>query len=295
MKNEPLFSILMANYNNAEYIKEAINSVLNQTYSNWELIIIDDASTDNSLEIIKPYLKDKRIRLFEHKKNKDCGATKRECVKKSNGELFGILDSDDVLHKDALKIMIKFHKENLDCGLIYSNYYECDGNLKIKNIAPYVGKVEKGKSNIHASKTSHFDTIKKSAYNLTNGFDPKQKKAVDRDLVYKLEEVTKLKFVNKPLYYYRMHDKGISQGKNFQIANCYYALAKYKAYKRRLKTNIPNLSKKEIISILSKAVNDCRNEKNTKLIKKLLLKLITLDPFKLKYHINYIKYSIMFI
>ncbi|GAH35075.1 unnamed protein product, partial [marine sediment metagenome] len=61
------FSILMANFNNANYIESAINSVLKQTYTNWELIIVDDCSVDDSIKIIKPFLSDKRIKLIQLK------------------------------------------------------------------------------------------------------------------------------------------------------------------------------------------------------------------------------------
>ena len=69
MDKKSPFSVLIANYNNAKYIKKAIESVLKQTYKNWEIVIVDDASTDNSLEVIRPYLKDKRIKLVKHKEN----------------------------------------------------------------------------------------------------------------------------------------------------------------------------------------------------------------------------------
>jgi glycosyltransferase involved in cell wall biosynthesis len=67
--NKSKFSVLMANYNNSKYIAEAINSILNQTFKDWELVIVNDCSTDNSLNIIKPYLKDERIRLIKNKVN----------------------------------------------------------------------------------------------------------------------------------------------------------------------------------------------------------------------------------
>ena len=71
--NNISFSILMATYNNANYIETAIKSVINQTYLNWELIIVNDASTDNSIKIIEPFLKDKRIQLIILSKNQGVG------------------------------------------------------------------------------------------------------------------------------------------------------------------------------------------------------------------------------
>lgn len=288
------FSVLMANYNNGKYIKKAIESVLNQTYSKWELIIVDDASTDNSLEIIKPYLRNKRIKLIKHKKNLGCGATKKTCARNANGELLGVLDSDDVLHKDAVKIMVKTHQDNPDCGLIYSTFYVCDNNLKIKNIFEKVGKIGKGKTTQQSNKViSHFATFKRSAYDKTGGFDLKQRKAADKDIYLKLEEVTKLKFINKPLYYYRRNEKGISQDKNMKKARAYYTLARYKAYKRRLHTNIANLTKKRITDLLLKAGEIYIEEKNFKKARYFFFEAIKLNPLKLNYMKTCIKRIIL--
>ncbi|MFW9938216.1 MAG: hypothetical protein ACFFD5_11245, partial [Candidatus Thorarchaeota archaeon] len=102
------------------------------------------------------------------------------------------------------------------------------------------------KSNIFNIKISHFKTFLRDAYLKTLGFNPNQKKAVDKDIIFKLEEVTKFKFINKPLYYYRWHGKGISQAKTAYQAELYHYLAKLKAYKRRLNTDIPNFTKKQI-------------------------------------------------
>jgi len=144
MSEKPLFSVIMPNYNNSKYIKEAIGSVLKQTYKNWELVIVDDASTDDSIKAIEPYLKDKRINLIKNKINKGAAYTSRVAVDNSSGEIIGTLDSDDVLHKDALKIMVRAHLDNPDHGLIYSNQYHCDENLKIISKAKYAEEIPKG-------------------------------------------------------------------------------------------------------------------------------------------------------
>jgi glycosyltransferase involved in cell wall biosynthesis len=245
--NKPLFSVLMANYNKANYLKEAIESVIAQTYKNWELIIVDDASADNSLSVIEPYLKDKRIKLIALNRNLgSVGATKRLCLEKSQGDILGILDSDDALHKDALKVIVKAYKDNPDCGWIHSTYYECDSSLKPIKVKDF----DIGKNRLKVPDSYHFNTFKRAAYNLTAGFNPKLRVAEDHDLDYKLEELTKLKFIGKPLYCYRMHKGGISQGKQRAEGQFYTALAKYNAYKRRLNTNLPNLTKQEISNIL---------------------------------------------
>ena len=81
-------------------------------------------------------------------------------------------------------------------------------------------------------------------YIMTEGFDPKQERSVDKDIIYKLEEVTNCKFIDRPLYYYRQHERGISQGENAFKARVYLYIAKCKAYRRRMNTDIPKVSLK---------------------------------------------------
>jgi glycosyltransferase involved in cell wall biosynthesis len=255
MNNNSKFSILIASYNNGNYISDTINSVLNQTYNNWEIVIVDDGSTDNSLEVINKYLKYKNIELHKNPRNMGCGYTKNKCIKKSSGDICGILDSDDVLEKNALEIMVKEHMSNPTTGLIYSSFYVCDKYLNIKSICDWVGPTDPKVTNINKARVSHFLTFKKKTYNKTIGINPKLRSAVDKDLIYKLEEVTKLKFINQPLYLYRENNKGISQKVNFKESYYYNILAKFDAYRRRLNTKTPNIREEEVYNLLDTIIN----------------------------------------
>src|SRR5690348_4514160 len=101
------FSILIANYNNGKYFKDCYDSIIAQSYNNWEAIIIDDKSTDNSIELINRLIRlDPRFKLIENDKNYGCGYTKRRCVELSSGEVCGFLDPDDALENEALEVMV---------------------------------------------------------------------------------------------------------------------------------------------------------------------------------------------
>ena len=76
VNTKPLFSVLIANYNNARYIEESIESVFNQTYSNWEIIIVDDDSNDNSIKLLEKFKNEDRIKIYKNEENKGCGYTK---------------------------------------------------------------------------------------------------------------------------------------------------------------------------------------------------------------------------
>lgn len=116
-------SIITANYNYAQYIEEAINSVINQSYQNWELIIVDDGSSDNSVEIIKSYCeKDSRIRLFQHGdgQNKGLKETLLLGISYASGEWIAFLESDDSLTPDNLQKKVEIIEKNPDLKLIFN-------------------------------------------------------------------------------------------------------------------------------------------------------------------------------
>ena len=125
-------------YNGERYISEAIESVLSQTYQNFELIIVNDGSTDNSKAVIAPYLGDSRIRYFEQC-NAGVAAARNAAIKESQGELIGFLDQDDYWYINKLKIQIEYLERNQDISLVYSDYEIIDEiNNKIEKVSDNV-------------------------------------------------------------------------------------------------------------------------------------------------------------
>ena len=100
--------IIMPNYNKSEFLNEAINSVLSQSYKNWKLYIIDDHSSDNSSRILKKYRKNKKIKIFFLEKNRGPSFCRNFGLKKSNSKFIAFLDSDDYWKKNKLKNQINF-------------------------------------------------------------------------------------------------------------------------------------------------------------------------------------------
>lgn len=231
----PLFSILIANFNNGDFIDEAITSIINQTYKNWEIIFVDDASTDNSIDIIEKHKSNSKIKLYFNEVNKGCGFTKNKCMNLSNGEILGFLDPDDTLEANAIEIMIENHVKNKDYSLIYSSLNICDENLKLLFKSNFVRQIDEEKTylNYKAGCVSQFATFKISFYKKTCGINPKFIRAVDQDLYLKLEEVGKLLFINEHLYNYRNHENSISLNENKEKAFAWNILAKIEACQRR--------------------------------------------------------------
>ena len=121
-----LVSIIMPSYNTANYIADSIQSVINQTYSNWELIIVDDCSSDNSTEIIESF-HDSRIQLLINSHNSGAAVSRNYALREAKGRWIAFLDSDDLWHPNKLKLQIEFMECN-GYSFSYTNYEEIDSN-----------------------------------------------------------------------------------------------------------------------------------------------------------------------
>lgn len=235
-----LFSILIANFNNGHFFNDCYRSIITQTYTNWEAIIVDDGSSDDSVEVIKNMIRgDDRFKLFASSNNKGCGYIKLTCATLAKGDILGFLDPDDALTPEALELMVKEHKKEKDAALISSNYELVDLEMNTIRSGSHAGEVPAGKSFLTYGKgaLTAFATFKKKYYERTGGLDSSMKRAVDQDLYYKLEEQGKVIFLNRVLYRYRIHENSISQNENLYKALYWHYYAKKKAYIRRKKNN----------------------------------------------------------
>ena len=120
-----LVSIIMPSYNTAKYIAETVQSVLAQTYQNWELIIVDDCSTDDTDEVVKPFLRDSRIRYLKNEKNSGAAVSRNRALREAKGKWIAFLDSDDLWMPEKLEKQIAFMKEN-GYHFSYTDYMEID-------------------------------------------------------------------------------------------------------------------------------------------------------------------------
>lgn len=217
----PKVSIAMTTYNTAEYVKKAIKSVKIQSYDNWELVIVDDRSTDHTMKVVKKavdhYGIKSKTKIIRRSQNGGYGQSLKTAIERGIGELVAIVDSDDALGSSkALSIMVAAHGKNPDASLIYSTYYVCRGKKlkvegsKLKKITPIpAGKTYLG-GKMRKWRVSHLKVFKRSSYNKTSGLDEQLLKSVDNDLILKLEEVGKLIYIDQPLYFYRRRAESIT-------------------------------------------------------------------------------------
>lgn len=268
-----LFSILIANYNNGVFFRNCYDSIISQIYKNWEVIIVDDCSTDNSVQEIKNIIgNDNRFKIYTNDKNYGAGYTKKKCIDLAKGDICGFLDPDDAIDSNAIDIMVKHHSESPEVGLCYSNMYICDENLTILHEKKTKQAVNKSPNfyNFHAV-ISHFATFKRKVYLETEGLMPNLKRAIDQDLYLKLYDKADVLHINIPLYLYRIHKGGIStfdnadnayfwhwnvcidtaKRRNVNIENLFYETFYRKEYANQYIKAITLLKKSRVIKILN--------------------------------------------
>jgi len=120
---KPLVSIIMNCYNGEEFLRQAVESVISQTYSNWEIIFWDNCSIDKSEKIIKSYI-DIRIKYFHGDKNVPLGKARNLAIEKANGVYIAFLDTDDIWNLNKLQIQLNKFEEDEEISLVHSNYIQ---------------------------------------------------------------------------------------------------------------------------------------------------------------------------
>ena len=130
MESQPLVSVIMPCYNMASFVSDSIKSVIAQTYPHWELLIVDDASTDATVNIIESFSQtDSRIKFAKKKQNSGIADTRNQCIQMAQGPVLAFLDADDIWHPEKLEKQLKFMLEK-NVGFSYSTYdwIDEDGN-----------------------------------------------------------------------------------------------------------------------------------------------------------------------
>jgi glycosyltransferase involved in cell wall biosynthesis len=201
--NQPLISIIVPVYNREQYLRQCLDSLLSQTFENWECIVWDDGSTDDSRIVLEEYV-DGRIRKNGTTQNHGIAQTLSHAIGFSYAPYIGILDSDDWLEPTCLEKTIQPFLDGWEVGLVYTDYF-------IKE-AHYQNPVFNSHNMLFPGNCPfHFRLWSRSAYEDTEEIDLSLDAAVDYDLMLKLSEVTSFTRIPEPLYHYRIHDGQISK------------------------------------------------------------------------------------
>lgn len=208
--NGSFVSVLMPVYNGEKYLKEAIDSILSQTYSNFEFLIIDDGSTDKSKEIIKSY-KDKRIRLIENETNLGLPKTLNKGLKLAKGKYIVRMDCDDISLPERIEIQVKYMDGNLDVGISGTRYIELE-NGKVINLPTEFESI-KIRLLFHCPINHPSVIIRKSIIIENTLFYDENKigELEDYDLWLRSSKFTEITNLAVPLVKYRTHENQLTK------------------------------------------------------------------------------------
>jgi glycosyltransferase involved in cell wall biosynthesis len=208
--NKNKVSVIMNCYNGVDYVEDAIESVIAQTYNNWELIFWDNKSTDLSSNVLKKF-KDYRIKYYLSNEHTSQYEARRRAVLEAKGEFIAFLDVDDWWKEDKIEKQLKLFLDK-DVGLATCNYWIVNERKKTKKLAfkniPTGHVTEKllkrnfvGMSTLIMKKDSYFS--------LEYGFDSRYEIIGDYDLILRLSKDNKLASLDEPYSYYRWHGKNL--------------------------------------------------------------------------------------
>lgn len=209
----PLVSIVITTYNREKFLRQAIDSVLVQTYPHFELLIWDDGSSDRSLEIAQEYLKrDRRVQVIAAQ-HQGVSPALKAAIAQTTAPYLGWVDSDDWLAPTALEETVQLLNQHPIVGLVYTDYLVTDESGTVKRYGersriPYSRDLI-----LYYFMTFHFRLMRRSAFDQAGGINESMQYAEDYDLCLRLSEVTQVAHLRKPLYYYRRHASTISSQK----------------------------------------------------------------------------------
>jgi glycosyltransferase involved in cell wall biosynthesis len=225
----PKISILMPVYNTEEFLEESICSVLEQTFTDFEFLILDDASSDGSLKIIQKYAtQDKRIKLFEARKNLGFTKSRNFLLNKISGEYIAWLDSDDLFSKNKLQEQINFLSNNSDIQVLGTW-----GKKIFQGAISHIFPTPTGSYNIHcnfvfwngiiqSSSIFHHSLVTEKKIKYNENFSSAE------DYQFWLEAAQLVKFENiaKPLTFYRVHSAQESSKNSQRQIECHLKMVK---------------------------------------------------------------------
>ena len=226
----PLVSVIINCYNGELYLKETIDSVLSQTYKNWEIIFWDNRSVDNSAKIVKKYT-DKRIKYYKSPIHTSLGKARNEAINHASGKCCAFLDCDDLWASEKLQKQIDVI-DNGNVGLIYGHISVF--SKEIKHSSNWSNRMIKNKNNLTGAlpEGEIFDKLlqhnfiplltaifRRDLFNQVGGISDHMEIAEDYDLFVKLSRLTKVCAVREVVAYYRVHENNLSIGKQEQDFN----------------------------------------------------------------------------
>lgn len=207
MQNKEKISVILPVYNGEDHVAEAIESVLQQTYNNWELIIVNDCSTDSTSQILESYArKDSRVRVVTNPVNFKLPRSLNEGFRNATGEYYTWTSDDNRYRPNALERLVKALQEDKDAVMVYSDFTLIDDKDNVirlfekdePEIIPFINPV--GASFLYTREVAE----------KVGGYDANLFLAEDYDYWIRIWREGKIIHINEDLYLYRLHDKSLT-------------------------------------------------------------------------------------
>lgn len=253
--NKPMVTVLMSVYNGERFLKEAIESILTQTFTDFEFLIINDGSTDDSVKIIESY-DDQRIRLINNEKNLKLIASLNKGVSLARGKYIARMDCDDVSMPDRLEKEVKFLENNHDYGLVGTWYTVIDAEGKDQYNRSYPSNNDLIKLFLSLNcPLAHGSIMGRAELFKKNSYGSKEYPAVeDYELWVRMSKDTKVYNIPEYLFKYRIYGESFSDSKTQLMYNQTLELSK-KSYKEN-RSAYKKLVKEQILSDAYKQEKD---------------------------------------
>ena len=210
--DKPLVSIIVNCFNGEKYLREALSSILDQSYENWEVIFWDNKSTDSSAKIYKSY-EEKRFKYFYSNEHTSLYKARNLAIEKSTGDFISFLDVDDLWDKHKLDFLIPYFKQP-DVGVVFGNMWLLKKDMRKKKLHANQ-KLPRG--NVHDELVKNYNIsiisniIRKNFYlKLKKKFDERFNFIGDFDLFLRLSKTCKFESIQKPVAYYRLHGRNLT-------------------------------------------------------------------------------------
>jgi len=221
----PAISIILPVYNGIKYIKQSVNAVIDQQFTDFEFLIVDDCSTDGCWEYLQG-LNDKRITLYRNEKNKGLFYNLNFLIEKSRSPLIKIWTQDDVMYPDCLKEIIAFHYLHPEIGFSYTERHYIDANSRLLEIRPVDNTAEIVSTALHAQIAFTTGSIAGNICNVTinkkvldrvGPFNESMKISGDFEMWVRLAKDHPIGFINKYLVQFRNHKEQLSGQEKYLI------------------------------------------------------------------------------
>lgn len=210
----PKIGLVMCNHNRGAYLQQAIDSVINQTFTDWRLIIWDNNSIDNSRSVLE-HVRDSRISIVYGKTN-DFPNCQRNALYSLDCDYLGIVDSDDRLIPDCLEQTVNYLDSHDDVGMVYTDYFEIGQFGDRRGLGHRCGMNYSPELILKNHIVFHFKLFRKHCHDAIGGINADQKLAVDWEFTIRFSEKFTIENLPVPLYEHRIHNMSVTQSRSVE-------------------------------------------------------------------------------